>query len=97
MKELFFKVTIAESIEVPLSLAEMRQNPTHSMYVAQYHEKLINVMYTPANGFNEIQFIQLMKRKLKKEFGTANIEYLEIQPKLNDYNNFKANYKSKKK
>ena len=67
MKELYFKVLIAEKIDLPLSTAEIRQNPTFEMYLAQYHEKLINVMYKPANGFNENQFVQLITRKLNTE------------------------------
>jgi len=77
MNELFFKVTIAHKIDLPLSLTEIRDNPTHEMYMADYEEKIINVMYTPAKGFDVDRFIQLMKRKLKKKFDTSLVEYLE--------------------
>ena len=82
MKELFFKVIIAESIDVPLSAKDMRLFPTHSMYLAQYHEKLINVMYNPANGFEKDKFVKLIKRKLELKYKTRNIELVEPQYKL---------------
>ena len=83
MKELFFKVIIAESIDVPLLAKEMKCYPTHSMYLAQYHEKLINVMYNPANGFDKEKFIKLIKRKLELKYKTTNIELVEHQKKIN--------------
>ena len=82
MKELFFKVIIAESINVPLSAKEMKRYPTYSMYLAEYHEKLINVMYNPANGFDKEKFIKLIKRKLSLKYKTTNIELVEPQYKL---------------
>ena len=82
MKELFFKVLIAEKINVPLSTNEMRTYPTFKMYLAEYHEKLINVMYKPAYGFKESDFIKLMTRKLCLKYKTTNVEYLENQKTL---------------
>lgn len=82
MKELFFKVTIAESIDNPLTLDETRRFPTFELHAAQYHEKLINVMYKPANGFDKDKFIPLIIRKLKRKYKAAIVEYLENQNKL---------------
>jgi hypothetical protein len=82
MKELFFKVIIAESIDVPLSAKEMRLYPTYSMYLAQYHEKLINVMYNPANGFDKDKFVKMIIRKLALKYKTTDIELVEHQKKL---------------
>ena len=82
MKELYFKVLIAEKIDIPLSTAEMAQNPTFEMYWVQYHEKLINIMYHPANGLNEKKFIKLVTRKLILKFKTMNVEHLEKQKSL---------------
>lgn len=77
MTEYFFKVTIAEKINIPLSITEMRDNPTFEMYLAEYHEKLINVMVRPCNNFNEKKFLKLMSRKLKLKYLTDKVEYLE--------------------
>ena len=82
MKELFFKVTIAKSIDNPLALEETRRFPTFELHVAEYHEKLINVMYKPANGFDKDKFIQFMIRKLQRKYKAAIVEYLENQNKL---------------
>ena len=77
VQELFFKITIAHRIDLPLSLTELRAHPTHKMYLAEYEEKIFNVMYMPANGFNKESFIELMKKKLKKQYNTAMVEHLE--------------------
>ena len=82
MNELFFKVTIAESIDNPLTLQETRQFPTFEMHLAQYHEKLINVMYKPAKGFDKDKFIQLIRGKLMRKYKAAMVEYLERKTKL---------------
>lgn len=82
MKELYFKVTIANKKNLPLSTKEIRDNPTFHMYMAEYDEKLINVMYTPAPGFDEFRFIRLMKAKLKNMYGTSIVEHLEQIKKL---------------
>lgn len=82
MKELFFKVVYAEEFKNFLTLTETRQNPTFSLFIADYKEKLINVMYKPAEGFDEKQFIQLIRRKLKRKFHPAKVEHLENQNKL---------------
>ena len=82
LKELFFKVIIAEKIDIPLSTAEMRLNPTFEMYLAQYHEKLVNVMYKPASDLDESVFVKLITRKLKLKFQTDKVELLEQQKKL---------------
>ena len=82
MKELFFKITIAESLDNPLTLEETRQFPTFEIHLAQYHEKLINVMYKPADGFDKDKFIQLIRVKLMRKYKAALVEYLERKSNL---------------
>lgn len=77
MIELYFKITIAHKKGLPLTVEEMRRNPTYEMFMCEYEEKLFSVMYSPAKGFKEDKFIQLIKRKLKKEYGTSIVEHLE--------------------
>ena len=77
MKELYFKVVIAHKRDLPLTLDEMRRFPTHEMYIAEYEEKLISVMFKPYSKLNVNKFIHLMIRKLRKKYNTTLVEYVE--------------------
>lgn len=83
MKEIFFKVIIANSLPIPLTAKEMRRYPTHKMFLIDYEEKLINVSYEPANDLDEKRFAKFITRKLHILYPSAKIEYLEQQNKLN--------------
>lgn len=82
MKELFFKVIIANNSPIPMTTKEMRRYPTHKMFLIDYEEKLINVSYEPANGFDDKKFLKFINRKLHIIYPSAKIEYLEQQNKL---------------
>ena len=84
LKEIIFKITIASRIDIPLTTNEMRDNPIHEIYMAEYFEKLISIMYNPALGFDEEDFINLMKRKFMLLYKTNNVEKLERTIKLNN-------------
>lgn len=83
MKELFFKVIIANKASIPMTTQEMRGYPTHKMFLIDYEEKLINVSYAPADGFNEEMFLRFINRKLHIIYPSAKIELVEPQYKLN--------------
>ncbi len=83
MKELLFKVIIANTSPIPMTTQEMRRYPTHKMFLIDYEEKLINVSYEPANGFDHKKFLKFINRKLHILYPSAKIEYLENQIKLN--------------
>ena len=83
MKEIFFKVTIASIMNLPLSTKDIRKFPSHEMYIAEYDEKLINVMYKPAKGFSVEGFKKLMISKLQSIYNTPLVEILEKQNAIN--------------
>ena len=83
MKELFFKVIIANTSPIPMTAGEMRRYPTHKMFLIDYEEKLINVSYEPANGFDEKRFVKFITRKLKILYPASKIEIVEHQKKIN--------------
>ena len=83
MKELFFKVIIANTSQIPMTTQEMRRYPTHKMFLIDYEEKLINVSYEPADGFNEKRFLKFIKGKLQILYPWAKIELVEHQNKIN--------------
>lgn len=82
MKELFFKVIIANSSPIPMTTEEIRRYPTHKMFLIDYEEKLINVSYEPANGLDEKRFVKFITRKLKMLYPASKIEQVEPQYKL---------------
>jgi hypothetical protein len=82
MKELYFKLSIISKMDIPFSLDQIRQNPTFEMYQAEYEEKLITVMYKPANGFNLDLFIKDCKKVLKRQYYAFKVEQLEQIKKL---------------
>ena len=82
MKELFFKVIIANTSPIPMTTQEIRRYPTYKMFLIDYIEKLINVSYEPANGFNEKRFLKFITRKLHILYPSAKIELVEHQKKL---------------
>lgn len=77
MKEFIFKVTIAEKIDLPLTASEMRSYPSFEMYMAEYHERLFNVMVKPTIDFKDTDFIEFMIKKLKAKHRTDKVEYLK--------------------
>ena len=83
MKELFFKVVIANTSPIPMTTQEMRRYPTHKMFMIDYVEKLINVSYEPANDLDEKRFVKFITRKLHILYPASKIELVEHQKKLN--------------
>ena len=82
LKEIIFKITIASRLDIPLTTTQIREYPTHEMYIAEYQEKLLSIMYNPADGFNEENFISSMKLKFQLLYKTENVEKLERTIKL---------------
>ena len=82
LNEIFFKVTIASRIDIPLSGDEFTRYPTHEMYIAEYEEKLINVMINPAPGFDVEEFVKFMTKRLMKIYDTPIVEHFEKVKRL---------------
>lgn len=82
MKELFFKVIIANNSPIPMTTQEMRRYPTHKMFLIDYIEKLINVSYEPADDLDEKRFAKFITRKLHILYPASKIELVEPQYKL---------------
>lgn len=69
MKTFYVRIVWRKSLNINLTLDEMRQVPTTKHSLWHYHEELIQVDYTPgAADFDEEKFRKFQMRSLKRQF-----------------------------
>ena len=87
MTEIILKVVTRKEIDLNLNKKEMIAFPVYECRQWIFEEKIIIVQYRPVNtlGFNEKEFIDLVKKQYKKDLNAHSVEVVERKDKGIDY------------
>ncbi len=83
MKSIIFNIITQKTIPIELTIEEQRKFPIHEHYLTESQNRVVVYKYKSEKNLDEEDYIEFLKKKLKKKYKAYSITVGVLQEQIN--------------